>query len=105
MSTTTKANELNTRTTIKTRMGDVQIHKLSALADAGLGDVTHLPYSIRVLLESVLRNVDGFNVTTQDVQALASWNAKAVAKREIRFVPARELLKDCTGVPAVVELS
>ncbi|MCH7594991.1 MAG: aconitate hydratase AcnA [Planctomycetes bacterium] len=105
MSTTTKANELNTRTTIKTRMGDVQIHKLSALADAGLGDVTHLPYSIRVLLESVLRNVDGFTVTAEDVQALASWNAKAVAKREIPFIPARVLLQDFTGVPAVVDLA
>ncbi len=68
-------------------------------------DLAEFPYSIRVLLESVLRNVDGFSVTEQDVKNLAAWKPDASANIEIPFKPARVLLQDFTGVPAVVDLA
>ncbi|MEX2027815.1 MAG: aconitate hydratase AcnA, partial [Pirellulaceae bacterium] len=75
------------------------------LEKAGLGAIGKLPFSIRVLLESVLRNCDGYIVTENDVQALAAWNASAPAKVEIPFMPARVVLQDFTGVPCVVDLA
>ena len=65
----------------------------------------HLPYSIRILLESVLRNCDGQLVHEADVHALATWDAASPAKTEIPFMPARVVLQDFTGVPAVVDLA
>ncbi|MCH7995104.1 MAG: hypothetical protein IIB57_11770 [Planctomycetes bacterium] len=105
MTTTTATNAFGSRTTLSTRRGDVQFCRLSAITDAGIADVGRLPFSIRVLLESVLRNVDGFTVTEDDVKTLACWSAKSVAKQEIPFVPARVLMQDFTGVPAVVDLA
>ncbi len=105
MNTKTDINAFGARTTLSTGQGELQVYKLSALTDAGVGHVDHLPLSIRVLLESVLRNVDGFSVTEDDVAALAGWEAGNVAKREIPFIPARVLLQDFTGVPAVVDLA
>ncbi len=105
MTTTTNTNAFGAQATLSTRQGDVQIHRLGALADAGVGHVDRLPRSIKVLLESVLRNVDGFRVTEDDVKLLASWEASNVAQREIPFIPARVLLQDFTGVPAVVDLA
>jgi hypothetical protein len=67
--------------------------------------VVKLPYSIRVLLESMLRNLDGFVVTADDVSGLANWNAKAPVKEEIPFMPGRVVLQDFTGVPCVVDLA
>ncbi len=99
------SNAFGTRSTLSTRQGDVRFYRLAALADAGVGHVDRLPFSIRVLLESVLRNVDGFSITEDDVRALAEWDATNVAKREIPFVPFRVLLQDFTGVPAVVDLA
>ena len=105
MTATQPSNAFNAKATIATASGDVTIHRLAALADAGVGRVEKLPFSIRVLLESALRSVDGFIVTEEDVMALAEWNEADVGTREIPFVPARVLLQDFTGVPAVVDLA
>jgi len=85
--------------------GCVVIYRLESLEKAGLGSISRLPFSIKVLLESVLRNCDGALVTEQDVAALAGWNAKSPAAREVPFKPARVILQDFTGVPAVVDLA
>ncbi len=105
MTTTAKGNAFGARGTLSTSGGDVQVHRLSALTNAGVGHVDRLPFSIKVLLESALRNVDGFVITEEDVAAVANWDAKAVAKREVPFIPSRVLLQDFTGVPAVVDLA
>ncbi len=85
--------------------GNATLYRLSRLEDAGLGEVSKLPFSIRMLLEAVLRNCDGFLVTEQDVKNLVSWNAAAPAKQEVPFKPYRVVLQDFTGVPAVVDLA
>ncbi|APW63438.1 aconitate hydratase AcnA [Paludisphaera borealis] len=79
-------------------------YRLGALAEQGL-DVTLLPFSLKVLLENLLRNEDGLTVTADDVRGLAQWKPKADPDREIAFRPSRVLLQDFTGVPAVVDLA
>jgi aconitate hydratase len=81
-----------------------RIARLSALSAAG-HDLTRLPYSLRVLLENLLRHEDGESVTVEDIEALVNWDAKAEPRREIAFRPARVLMQDFTGVPAVVDLA
>jgi aconitate hydratase len=93
------------RDTFESGAGPVDIYRISRLGDQGLGDITRLPYSIRVLLEAVVRNCDGYVVTEDDVRNLAAWNAASPAKVEIPFKPARVVLQDFTGVPAVVDLA
>ncbi|MEO8605272.1 MAG: aconitase family protein, partial [bacterium] len=78
---------------------------LPALAQAGLAELDRLPFSIRILLENLLRNEDGRLVKADDVRALAAWNAAAPAAGEVPYMPARVLLQDFTGVPAVVDLA
>jgi aconitate hydratase len=78
---------------------------LDKLEQAGLGLVSRLPFSIKILLEAVLREVDGYTVTEEDVEKLAHWKAKAPAPDEVPFKPARVILQDFTGVPAVVDLA
>lgn len=68
------------------------------------GDVNHLPFSIRILLENVLRNYDGFSITDEHVETLLKWTPEAVDK-DIPFMPARILMQDFTGVPAVVDMA
>lgn len=82
-----------------------QLHSLPALEEAGVGPISKLPVSIRIVLESVLRNCDGKKVQAHDVKALANWNAKAPAEEEIPFVVARIVLQDFTGVPLLVDLA
>ncbi len=82
-----------------------QYHRLQALEEQGIGNVSRLPFSIKVLLEAVLRQWDGHAVKTEHVEQLANWNAKSPAKREVPFKPARIVLQDFTGVPAVVDLA
>jgi aconitate hydratase len=82
-----------------------QLHSLPALEEAGVGPVSKLPVSIRIVLESVLRNCDGKKVQARDVETLANWNAKAPAEEEIPFVVARIVLQDFTGVPLLVDLA
>src|ERR1700737_4817700 len=80
-------------------------HSLPALEEKGLGKISRLPVSIRIVLESVLRNCDGKKVAEKDVETLAAWNAKAPAQEEIPFVVARIVLQDFTGVPLLVDLA
>ncbi|MCA9268687.1 MAG: aconitate hydratase AcnA [Planctomycetales bacterium] len=93
------------RDTFSTGDGSAALYRISKLEDAGLCKIATLPYSIRVLLEAVLRTCDGFSVTEDDVKNVAGWNAAAPAKVEIPFKPARVVLQDFTGVPAVVDLA
>ncbi|MFH1418679.1 MAG: aconitate hydratase AcnA [Planctomycetota bacterium] len=93
------------RATLKTNAGSVGICRLRKLADDGIADLDRLPFSIRILLENVLRHAGGGIVTADDVTALAAWNAKEPAKRELPYTPARVILQDFTGVPAVVDLA
>jgi aconitate hydratase len=79
-------------------------YRLDALKEQGL-DASRLPFSLKVLLENLLRHEDGTTVTDEDIKALASWNPKAQPEREIAFRPSRVLLQDFTGVPAVVDLA
>ena len=80
-------------------------YSLPALEKAGIGPISKLPISIRIVLESVLRNCDGKRVREEDVKLLANWNAKAPAQVEIPFVVARVVLQDFTGVPLLVDLA
>src|SRR5690349_8758273 len=82
-----------------------QFYSLQALEDAGLGPVSKLPVSIRIGLESVLRNCDGKKVSEQSVRTLAQWAPKANRTDEIPFVVARIVLQDFTGVPLLVDLA
>jgi aconitate hydratase len=91
------------KSTLKTGHGSYQIYRLDKLSE--LGAIDRLPFSIRVLLENVLRNVDGHAVKEDDVVKLAKYQAKAVGATELPFKPARVLLQDFTGVPAVVDLA
>jgi aconitate hydratase len=93
------------RDTFDTGGGRAGIYRLSKLEDAGLCRVATLPYSIRILLEAVLRTCDGFSVTEDDVKNLAGWKAAKPEPVEIPFKPARVVLQDFTGVPCVVDLA
>jgi aconitate hydratase len=88
------------------RVGDreYEIFRLDALQSEGL-DVSRLPYSLRILLENLLRYEDGVSVTKDDILALAGWNPAAAPDKEIAFTPARVILQDFTGVPAIVDLA
>src|SRR5690606_6808983 len=99
------ANPFNASATLKTSSGDYTLFRLRQLADDGLGDIDTLPFSIRVLLESCLRNCDGYIVQEDDVRNLAAWDAANVKETEIAFKPGRVVLQDFTGVPAVVDLA
>src|SRR4051812_46659933 len=79
-------------------------YRLDALKAQGL-DVSRLPFSLKVLLENLLRHEDGVTVTADDIKALASWDPKSAPQREIAFRPSRVLLQDFTGVPAIVDLA
>jgi aconitate hydratase len=85
--------------------GAAVLYSLPALERAGLGAISRLPVSIRILLESVLRNVDGRLITEDDVKALAAWSSTSTNAGELAFRPARVILQDFTGVPAVVDLA
>lgn len=80
-------------------------YSLPALEEAGIGKISRLPVSIRIVLESVLRNCDGKKVAEKDVVSLANWNAREPANEEIPFVVARIVLQDFTGVPLLVDLA
>src|SRR5436309_10851437 len=82
-----------------------QFFSLPKLEAAGVARVSRLPISIRIVLESVLRNVDGKKITEKEVRALANWGANAERTEEIPFMVARILLQDFTGVPLLVDLA
>ncbi len=97
-------NSFNSRSTLKVGGKDYEIYRLDALDKQGIS-TRHLPYSLRILLENLLRTEDGKNVTQEEVRALAAWNSKSKPDKEIAFTPSRVLLQDFTGVPAVVDLA
>src|SRR6476620_2287816 len=87
-------------------LGEYNLYRLDKLAQLGLApNLDHLPFSIKILLEAVLRNVDNYIVTEQDVKNLAAWNAAAPAQVELPFMPARVVMQDFTGVPCIVDLA
>jgi aconitate hydratase len=92
------------RDMLQTPAGPVDIFRLDRLERAGLGRIERLPFSIRVLLEAALRQCDGVRITEDDVRAIAAWTPKPV-EREVPFLPARVILQDLTGVPAVADLA
>jgi aconitate hydratase len=101
-------NSFLARATLRVGDGTFEIYRLGNLVRAGLGNVERLPFSLRVLLENLLRHEDGHFVHAEDIRALASWDlssASGAAPKEISFMPARVLLQDFTGVPAVVDLA
>jgi aconitate hydratase len=101
-------NTFGTRTKIHVGNDSFEIYHFAALERAGIGSVTRLPFSLKVLLENLLRHEDGRFVFDEDVRALAAWDptsAQGASEKEISFMPARVLLQDFTGVPAVVDLA
>ncbi|MGA8261640.1 MAG: aconitate hydratase AcnA [Arenicellales bacterium] len=96
-------NSFKSRTTLNLGDRSYEIHALDALS--GRFDLAKLPFSLKILLENLLRHEDGENVKREDIEALAGWDPKAEPNREIAFTPARVLLQDFTGVPAVVDLA
>ena len=100
-----KQDPFGARDTFETGSGPAYLYRLSRLADHGYTNIDRLPFSIKVLLEAVLRTCDGYLVTEEDVAKLATYDPKRPAKAEIPFMPARVLLQDFTGVPAVVDLA
>ena len=97
-------NSFNSRASLKVGNKEYEIYRLDALDKAGIS-TKHLPFSLRILLENLLRTEDGRNVTKEEVRALANWNSKSKPDKEIAFTPSRVLLQDFTGVPCVVDLA
>ena len=98
-------NPFGAEATLSTSGGSVRYFSLPKLIKDGIGDINTLPFSIRVLLEACLRNIDNFIVTADDVSNLANWNAEKPAQVEVPFKPGRVVLQDFTGVPAIVDLA
>ncbi len=98
-------NLFGAEATLNSKAGDVSYFRLNRLSELGLGNLANLPFSIKILLESCLRNADNFEVTEQDVKNVAAWRGEKVNPVELPFKPARVILQDFTGVPAVVDLA
>src|SRR5579859_4800005 len=96
-------NSFSSRATLKSGSKTYTIFRLPALTARGF-DLGRLPFSLKILLENLLRREDGVNVTAADIEFLAKWDAKAEPSREIAYMPARVLMQDFTGVPAIVDL-
>jgi aconitate hydratase len=97
-------NSFGSKSTLTSNGKSYEIYRLKALETKGFA-LGKLPYSLRILLENLLRQEDGKSVTASDIEFLAKWNPKAEADREIAFMPARVLMQDFTGVPAIVDLA
>lgn len=100
-----KLDSFGARGTFDTGSGQATIYRLNKLSEAGIGHIDRLPFSIKVLLENALRNLDNFEVSEDDVKNLANWDASKPMDVEIPFKPARVVLQDFTGVPCVVDLA
>jgi aconitate hydratase len=106
MSNTKHPDSFHAAATLESGAQKVNYFKLSALQDGGSGvNLARLPYSLRILLENLLRCEDGKTVTADDIRFLAAWDPKAEPSREIAYMPARVLMQDFTGVPAIVDLA
>jgi len=97
-------NSFGSRSTFKVGNKEYEIYRLDALDKQGIS-TRHLPFSLRILLENLLRTEDGRNVTPDEIRALAAWNKNSKPEKEIAFTPSRVLLQDFTGVPCVVDLA
>jgi aconitate hydratase len=97
-------NSFESRAVLQSGGKSYTIFRLPALAERGF-NLSRLPFSLKILLENLLRREDGVNVTASDIEFLAKWDAKAEPSREIAYMPARVLMQDFTGVPAVVDLA
>ncbi|MDY6941833.1 MAG: aconitate hydratase AcnA [Pseudomonadota bacterium] len=95
-------DSFSARSSLKVGDREYEIYRLDAIKD---DKVASLPYSLKILLENLLRTEDGVNVTRQDIEALVNWDSKAEPSKEIAFTPARVVMQDFTGVPAVVDLA
>ena len=102
---TSQVNDNASRSVLHTSQGGVTYYRLAHLKEAGVVRLSELPFSIRVLLENALRNMDGHLVKSDDVTAVAGWDPQSPPSREFPFMPARVLMQDFTGVPAVVDLA
>ena len=98
-------NSFNSKGDLSVRGREYEIHRLHALDGHKGVTLSRLPYSLRILLENLLRQEDGKSVTASDIEFLATWDASAIPDREIAFMPARVLMQDFTGVPAIVDLA
>jgi aconitate hydratase len=98
------ANSFGARSTLTVGDRTYEIYRLDALTAHGV-NLARLPYSLRILLENLLRHEDGRTVTADDILALANWQPQAEPEREVAFMPARVILQDFTGVPCVVDLA
>jgi aconitate hydratase len=97
-------NSFNSRSTLKVGHKEYEIYRLDALDQQGI-PTKHLPFSLRILLENLLRTEDGRNVKKEDIRSMAAWNKNSQPDKEIAFTPSRVLLQDFTGVPCVVDLA
>jgi len=97
-------NSFGSRSTLRVAGRDYEIYRIDALDKQGIS-TRHLPFSLRILLENLLRTEDGASVSQEDIRALAAWNSKSKPSKEIAFTPSRVLMQDFTGVPAVVDLA
>ena len=97
-------NSFDSKATLGSGNRTYTIYRLPALEARGF-NLDRLPFSLKILLENLLRREDGVNVTAGDIEFLANWSAKAEPSREIAYMPARVLMQDFTGVPAVVDLA
>src|SRR5215212_4339488 len=102
---TTTLNTFGTVATLTSGTDTLEYYSLPALERAGFPAVGRLPYSLKILLENLLRREDEAFVKTADIRALASWDPKTIGEKEMSFMPARVLLQDFTGVPCVVDLA
>ena len=103
---TGQGNSFGSRGPLRAGQRDYQIFRIGELEKRGLGQPSRLPFSLKVLLENLLRQEDGSFVKAADIEALSRWNpAKTGQQREVNFMPARVLMQDFTGVPAVVDLA
>ncbi len=102
---TARKDPFLTKDTFDTGNGKAVIYRLSKLEEAGLTQINKLPFSIRILLENLLRNADGFLVTEEDIRTLANWKPGKLPMKEVPFIPARVVLQDFTGVPVVADLA
>ncbi|HYA30889.1 MAG TPA: aconitase family protein, partial [Acidobacteriota bacterium] len=98
-------NSFGTRKRLNVGADSYDIFSLDQLEKAGFKNVSRLPVSLKVLLENLLRQEDNHHVNKSDIEALAHWQPKAKPEKEIAFMPARVLMQDLTGVPAVVDLA
>ena len=101
----TTHDHFGARSTLDTAEGTVTYYRLGRLEEIGAANLQSMPYCTRIILESLLRNMDGNLVTEEDVRLVANWDPQNLPKKEIPFLPARVLMQDLTGVPAIVDLA